>query len=220
MERIADNLFLLDGFPRYAINVYLMGDVLLDAGPRHAARRILTQLTGRPVTAHALTHAHPDHQGSSRAICTALKIPLWCPKDDADAMESGDYSKTLPVNWNTNLQHRFWTGPPHPVAKRLCEGDTVGDFTVIDAPGHSPGQVAYWRESDRVLILGAVVNGMNLITMRPGLHEPPKLFTVDPLRNRESACKLAVLKPEIICFGHGIPCRDGEAFQRFVTASR
>ena len=39
MHEIVPDLFVLRGFPLYAINVYLMGDVLLDAdasglGPR------------------------------------------------------------------------------------------------------------------------------------------------------------------------------------------
>jgi hydroxyacylglutathione hydrolase len=216
MQRIADELYLLDGFPKYAINIYLMRDVLLDAGTRYAGKRILRQLEGRTVTAHALTHAHPDHQGSSHEICEKLNIPLWCPEGDSDAMASGDFSKTSPQNWNITLQHRFWTGPAHPVARRLKEGDDVAGFTVIDAPGHSPGQVAYWRESDRLLILGDVLNGLNVLTGVPGLHEPPKLFTVDPARNRASARKLAALKPELICFGHGRPLRDAELFQQFV----
>ena len=99
----------------------------------------------------------------------------------------------------------------------MKEGDEVAGFTIIEAPGHSPGQVAYWRESDRVLILGDVLNGMNLITSVQGLHEPPSLFTVDPALNRASAKKLAALKPEVVCFGHGKPWRNPEKFQRFVA---
>lgn len=220
MTPVAQNVFLLDGFPRHAINVYLIGDVLLDAGTRHAARRILRQIGNRRISAHALTHAHPDHQGSSHAVCTKLDVPLWCPAGDADAMESGDFSRTSPLNWSIRLQHLFWTGPAHPVARRLSEGDVVGEFTVVEAPGHSPGQVAYWREPDRVLILGDVLNGMNLVTMAPGLHEPPVAFTVDPGMNRESARKLASLNPRVICFGHGRPWRDPDGFQEFVARLR
>lgn len=218
MLKIADGLYLLDGWPRNAINIYLMGDVLVDAGTKWARGRILRQLEGREVRAHALTHAHPDHQGASHAVCEALGIPLWCPEGDADAMESGDFSSTLPRNWNTGLQNLFWTGPAHPVARRLREGDEVGGFRVIDAPGHSPGQVAYWRERDRVLVLGDVLNGMNLITGRPGLHEPPLLFTVDPELNRRSIRKLAELHPETICFGHGPAMRGTTVFQEAVKA--
>src|SRR3954467_4219705 len=69
MKLIADDVYLLPGFPPNAINVYLVGDVLVDAATRHAGRRILRQIEGREVTAHALTHAHADHQGASHEIC-------------------------------------------------------------------------------------------------------------------------------------------------------
>lgn len=75
MRRIADGLHRLRGFPPNALNVYLMGDVLVDAASRHAHRRILGQLRGHRLAAHALTHAHPDHQGSSRRVCETLGVP-------------------------------------------------------------------------------------------------------------------------------------------------
>ena len=93
MIEIAPDLFILNGFPPYGINIYLMGDVLLDAGTRRARGRILAQLKEKSISAHALTHAHPDHQGASHAVCEKLNIPLWCGEGDADAMESGDWSQ-------------------------------------------------------------------------------------------------------------------------------
>ncbi len=218
MKRLADDLWLLDGFPPNGINVYVMGDVLVDAATRRATRRILRQLRGRPITAHALTHAHPDHQGASHAVCEKLGIPLWCGAGDADAMEQGTIAEQQPRSPINALADRVWTGPPHPVARRLREGDEVAGFTVLEVPGHSAGHVAYWREADRVLVLGDVLNGMNLLTARRGLREPPRVFTADPARNRESARRLGGLEPALVCFGHGPPWRDPAAFARFCVA--
>ena len=81
-------------------------------------------------------------------------------------------------------------------------------FKVLDAPGHSPGHVAYWRESDRALILGDVLFGMHPLLGIRQLREPPDFFTPDPAQNRESARKLAALEPALVCFGHGPPLRD------------
>src|SRR2546423_842511 len=83
----------------------------------------------------------------------------------------------------------------------------MGDV-VVDAPGHSAGHVAFWRESDRTLVLGDVLTNMDTITGVPGLHEPRPFFTPDPARNRESARRLAHLEPALVCFGHGAPLRD------------
>src|SRR3984893_4127954 len=161
MRELAEGVFMLSGRPPNAINVYLAGDVLIDAATRQAERRIMRPISGREVNAHALTHAHPDHQGSSHAICERLGVPLWCGQGDVPAMETlGGISNSQAPGWLNHLQQRFWTGPPHPVARALVEGDEVAGFTVLETPGHSPGQVAYWRESDRVLILADGLNHM------------------------------------------------------------
>ena len=218
MKELAEEVYLLRGFPPNAINVYLVGDVLIDAATRQAEKRILRQIAGRTLSAHALTHAHPDHQGSSHAICERLSIPLWCGRGDVPAMETlGGVASSQAPGWLNRLQARYWTGPPHPVARALSEGDEVAGFTVLEVPGHSAGHLAYWRESDRVLILGDVLNNMNLMTGIPGLHEPPRIFTPDPQRNRESARRLAALAPALTCFGHGPPVRDPGELADFVA---
>ena len=216
MKQIAEDVYLLAGFPPNGINVYLIGDVILDAGTRLDKGRILKQAQGRTVRAHALTHAHPDHQGASHAICEALNIPYWVSEGDADAAASGDLSRTMPPGPLSRISARSMGGPGHPVARQLKDGDFVGGFTVFETPGHSPGHVSYWRESDRVLITGDVVFNMSMVTGLPGLRQPPRLFSVDPKLNRESARRLASLRPETVCFGHGPVLANGTRFVEFV----
>ncbi len=218
MKELAPGLWQLRGFPPQGINVYLMGDVLVDAATKRAGRRILKQLEGRQVTAHALTHAHPDHQGASHEVCTALGIPFWVGERDADAAEDPRLiEERQPHTWLNGVIRRFWTGPGHPVDRQLREGDTVAGFTVLDVPGHSAGHVAFWRESDRVLVLGDVLNNMDVVTGRRGLYEPKRAFTPDPDRNRESIRRVAALRPELACFGHGPPLRDPAALAEFAA---
>jgi hydroxyacylglutathione hydrolase len=107
---------------------------------------------------------------------------------------------------------------PHPVERRLKEGDQVAAFTVLETPGHSPGHVAYWRESDRTLICGDVLFNLGLPTLRPGLREPYAALTPDPAKNRDSARRLAELRPSLVLFGHGPPLRDSDRFVRFVES--
>jgi glyoxylase-like metal-dependent hydrolase (beta-lactamase superfamily II) len=217
LRQLADDVYMLGGWPPNAINVYVLGDVLIDAATRRAERRIMRQIEGRGLSAHALTHAHPDHQGSSHAICERLGIPLWCGQGDVPAMEAPGLGATTPTGWSTFVQRRFWMGPPHPVARALVEGDEVGGFTVLESPGHSPGHVSYWRESDGVLIIGDALFNLNMLTGRPGLSEPPAAFTPDPARNRESVRRLAALRPRLVCFGHGPPLREPERLAQFVA---
>jgi glyoxylase-like metal-dependent hydrolase (beta-lactamase superfamily II) len=214
MRQLADDLYLLRGFPPNAINVYLAGDVVIDTGSRHAGKRILKQVKGRDISAVALTHVHPDHDGSAKQVCETLDVPLWVGENDVSLMENEPIQPTHPMQ---KLSSRAFEGPRHKVDKPLREGDTVAGFTVLDVPGHSPGHVAYWRESDRALILGDVLFGMHPLTGLRQLREPPDFFTPDPPLNRESARKLAALEPALVCFGHGPPERDTKRFTDFVA---
>ncbi len=204
--------------PRDLVNVYLAGDVLIDSGGRLGTQRLIRALKGHRVTAHALTHAHPDHQGASHAICEVFGAPMWCGRGDRDALESGDLTTLFPDSdsWIARLAGRL-AGPSHPVERVLVEGDRVADFEVIETPGHTPGHLAFWRERDRVLILGDVLFHRNPVTLRAGLVQPFEFATFDPDLNRKSAAKLASLEPAVVCFGHGEPLRDGARFRRFVA---
>lgn len=216
LRSFAPDAHILPSRPAHAFNSYLIGDVLIDAGTRWARRRLLRALEGHEVAAHAITHAHSDHQGASHAVCEQLGIPLWCPAGDADAMESGDLRDRSPAGSLVGrFQRRYWAGPAHPVAHRLVDGDEVGGFTVLETPGHSPGHMSLWRESDRTLIAGDVMFGRHPATGRPGLHEPPAMFTVDPARNRQNIRRLAALEPRVVTFGHGPPWHDTAALVRF-----
>ena len=218
MRELAECVRKLRGFPPNVMNVYLVGDVLVDAASRHAARRILRQLDGRPLGAHVVTHAHPDHQGATHAVCERRGAPLWAGERDADALEDGRVAERQPDHPMNRLSEWAFAGPPHPVALRLREGDAVAGFAVLDTPGHSAGHISLWRESDRTLLLGDVAFGCNPLTGVPGLHEPPDFFTPDPPRNRESLRRLGELGPALVLFGHGPPLRDPERFARFTAA--
>ncbi|MBL7992364.1 MAG: MBL fold metallo-hydrolase [Candidatus Kapabacteria bacterium] len=217
MRLIAPNVWQISGFPSNIINTYLIADgddvVLIDAGTRYMTNRILRTLKRffaeaehktKRLFAHALTHVHPDHQGASKAVCDSYGVPLWCGDLDAEPMERG-LANSPDAQGVLGLLMRVWSGSAHTVARRLQEGDMVAGFRVLDSPGHSAGHISFWREADKCLILGDVLNGMNLMTGLPGLNEPPVPFTTDVPQNRRSIRKLAALKPDIICFGHGAP---------------
>jgi glyoxylase-like metal-dependent hydrolase (beta-lactamase superfamily II) len=186
-----------------------MEDVLVDAATRHQAGSILKQLRGHPVSAHALTHAHPDHQGATHEVCTKLGIPLACGEGDVEAMEiEGEIVRRQPPHPINRFFYKVMAGPPHKVDRVLREGDEIAGFRVLEVPGHSAGHVAFWRESDRVLIAGDVFNNADPFTLLPGVREPKKFFTPDPARNRESMRRLAALEPALMVVGHGPPLRD------------
>jgi hydroxyacylglutathione hydrolase len=217
MKQLAPGIWRLDEFPRPLINVYQAEDVLIDAGRRWDAGRIRKQLAGHEISLLALTHVHPDHQGSAKAICDERGIPLACHADDVDAME-GRRQVAATSKPMARFFARLWQGPPRQVDRVLREGDEVAGFRVIHAPGHAPGHVIFWRESDRVAICGDVIRNISYVTMRSRLAEPPNDLTPDPAENRRSIRKLAELNPSLILPGHGPEVTDIAAFERFAAA--
>jgi hydroxyacylglutathione hydrolase len=221
VKELADGVWQVRGYRGQIpdlINEYVIEDVLIDAGTRHSGKRILRELKGHEINVHALTHSHADHQGASHEVCEALGIPYWVPERDADAAEDPELIRERQSNHPVQKLFLFlYMGPGHPVDRKLREGDEIAGFTVLDVPGHSAGHVAFWRESDRVLILGDVLTNIHQMTGLPGLHEPLPFLTPDPVENRRSAKKLAALEPKLVLFGHGRPLRDTRKFVQFIS---
>jgi glyoxylase-like metal-dependent hydrolase (beta-lactamase superfamily II) len=197
--------------PRDGLNAYLLGDVLVDAGVRRSGPRLLRALAGRPVAAHALTHAHADHAGASRQVADALGVPVWVGDADADAAAAG----ALPPEASRLLRALGGFAPVLP-ARRLRDGDELGHgFVALHVPGHSAGHLAFWRAADGTLVVGDVVFNMHPLTTVPGLREPPRAFSVDAARNRASLRRLAALAPALVLFGHGPPLADPARLRAF-----
>lgn len=219
MKNIAQEVYQIPLFPRNAINCYVIEDVLIDSGIRSSGSTVLKALKNKSITKHALTHAHADHQGSSKLICESLEIPLLCSEPEKAFAENGNvtFEYPNPNHFISKFQQNFWAGKGHPVSYTLKENDTIGGFTVIETPGHSKGHLSFFREKDGVLIVGDVMTNMNLLTTKVGLHEPPNLFTTNQEINRKSILKLASLKPKILCFGHGPVLINNGELEMFIN---
>ena len=179
MEIIAPDVHRIGLMPRDGLNAYLLGDVLVDAGLARSAEAIIKALVGRTVSEHVATHAHADHVGGSPKVIASLGLDgLAIGAGDAEAVltgraatRSGSLGRVV-----ARLGGRF---TPAAVTRELREGDEVGPgFRVLDAPGHSPGQIVLWRASDLLLIAGDV------LTKVLGLHESSVMLSVDLDRKR------------------------------------
>jgi glyoxylase-like metal-dependent hydrolase (beta-lactamase superfamily II) len=95
----------------------------------------------------------------------------------------------------------------------LPEDDSVPympGWTWLPTPGHTPGHISLWRESDSALIVGDAFittrqeSAYAVLTQKPELHGPPMYFTPDWQAARGSVVQLAALQPELVITGHGV----------------
>jgi hydroxyacylglutathione hydrolase len=220
-QRVAEGVWLLRGDLRRGMNIYFLEDqggvVQFDAGTKpmtRAAREAAERLGG--IKQVVLGHAHVDHRGTAASV----DAPVLCHPDEVADTESDDlfspYMDTsqlpfAPVRWIYPLLFRRWDGGPVKIAGTVDEGDQLAGFRVLHFPGHAPGLIGLWRQSDRVAIVSDVVYLVDSARLRP-LPEgeasvPHPAWAFDHARAKESVRRLAALEPRVLCTGHGEPLR-------------
>jgi glyoxylase-like metal-dependent hydrolase (beta-lactamase superfamily II) len=218
MNQLAEDVWQIPLVPRNLINAYLVGDVLVDAGMVIHGRKVVAAIAGRGVATHVLTHVHNDHAGGTKHVKETLGLPVWVGAGDAEALRTGKAIPPPSVPGGSLLSSAAGSPAVEP-DRELREGEELGHgFVVLETPGHSPGHLSFWRESDGTLICGDVFFGMNVFTGIYGLRQPPGIFTYDPPLNRRSERRLAELKPKLVLFGHGPPLREPAKLNDFVAA--
>jgi hydroxyacylglutathione hydrolase len=224
LESVADGVWLLRGDFRGAMNIYFLEDgdgvVQFDAGTksmRGKARKAAEELGG--LKRVVLGHAHADHRGTAGA----MGAPVLCHPDEVADAESDasiapymDLSQ-LPVAWVRRIYPfllRRWDGGAVKIDGTIGEGEQVAGFEVMHFPGHAPGLIGLWRESDRVAIVSDVVYLVDSARLKP-LPEgeasvPHPAWAWDHAKAKESLRRLAALEPRIVCAGHERPLRGDD----------
>ncbi len=212
---VAQGVWVVQGQPARC-NVYLLeedgGVTLFDAGARTMTRAVAAagaKLGG--IRRIVLGHGHTDHRGTA----PALGVPVLChPNEVQDAEGSGGFrywdphlaSLPTPHRQLHRLLHRYaWDGGPVHISGTLVEGDDVAGFKVIELPGHAPGQIGLWRESDRLALSSDCFYTLDIW----GRDCPPRLplqaYNYDTEQARASIRKLAELEPAAAWPGHAKP---------------
>ena len=230
------NAYLIDITP----NVPGHGWVLVDTGlralgslaiRRAAARRYGARSQPRAIV---LTHGHFDHAGSAQALAVEWDVPVFAhplelpyltgrseypPQDPTVGGALGMMSRAFPrgaIDLGRNL---------HPLA---ADGTLpfLPGWHAVATPGHTPGHLAFWRESDRVLLAGDALATMNqeswatTVTMPRTLRWPPAPMTTDWDAAGESIRRLAALRPRVLAAGHGLPLIGPDVPDALATFAR
>ncbi len=171
-----------------------------------------------------LTHGHFDHIGALEHLAQQWDAPVFAhPLEKPYLDGSASYPPPDPSVGGglMSLLSPLFPRSPIDVSSRLQmlpEDNSVPfmpGWKWIHVPGHTPGQVALWRESDRIIVAADAFittrqeSAYAVATQKPEMHGPPAYFTQDWQAARESVRKLAALQPELAVTGHG-PAMKGE----------
>jgi glyoxylase-like metal-dependent hydrolase (beta-lactamase superfamily II) len=204
--------------------------VVIDAGIPGFAKAIIKAAEerfgsrARPA-AIVLTHGHFDHVGSLEKLAERWDVPIYAHPLELPYLDgSASYPPPDPTvggGLMSLLSSLFPRGPIN-VARWLKELPSDGSvpgmphWQWIHTPGHTPGHVSLWRESDRLVIAGDAFittqqeSAYAVAVQRPEIHGPPMYYTQNWNDSHESVLKLAALEPEIAVTGHGPAIRGAE----------
>ncbi len=177
-----------------------------------------------PPNAIVLTHGHFDHVSAAKDLAEDWNVPVYAhpaewpyltgqaeypaPNWKAGGGAMSLMSPTLPKG-PIDLGGRLRPLPNEGSELSLAE---LPGWTLLRTPGHTPGHVSFFRESDKTLIVGDAFCTTKpesffeaSIAQTPELHGPPSYFTSDWEAAKESVRKLAALEPKVVAPGHGKP---------------
>jgi glyoxylase-like metal-dependent hydrolase (beta-lactamase superfamily II) len=221
------------------VNLYFYGEpgagdrswVLIDAGLPFTEGGIIDAAAerfgaGSRPAAIILTHGHFDHVGALPELARRWDAPVYAHELERPFLSGkSSYPPPDPAvgGGAMSLLSRFYPRGPIDLGDHLrtlpSDGGVPGmpGWRWVHTPGHTPGHVSLFRDSDRVLIAGdAFVTTKQesalgaFLQWDARVRRPPAYFTPDWQAARRSVETLARLRPETAATGHGLPMRGEE----------
>ncbi len=219
--------------PLSLVNLYFYGRagapdrfwVMIDAGLGWSKERILRAATdrfgrGSRPAAILLTHGHFDHVGTLPNLADYWDAPIYAHELEMPYLTGqSSYPPPDPAvgGGAMSFLSRLYPREPIDLGNRVrslpADGSVPGmaGWRWVHTPGHAPGHVSFFRETDRTLIVGDAFvtqrqeSAWAVLTMPQEVRRPPAYFTPDWETARHSVEILARLRPDIVATGHGVP---------------
>ncbi|MDM8176485.1 MBL fold metallo-hydrolase [Olivibacter sp. LS-1] len=211
------------------VNIVMIGEVgkegwvLVDTGMPKCADEMIAVARSRfdehPPAAIVLTHGHFDHVGNVVDLLThwpdvpvfahPLEFPYLTglqdyPEPDT-SVEGGMLAKLAAIypHESIDIKERLFPLPEDGQVPFLS------DWQWIHVPGHAPGQIALFREGDRLLLSADAIVTVRqdalykVLMQKKEINGPPRYLTTNWKAAYDSAVKLQQLRPALLIAGHG-----------------
>ncbi|MEW9700368.1 MBL fold metallo-hydrolase [Paenibacillus sp. SI8] len=165
-----------------------------------------------------VTHQDIDHFGGVAELLQDLSTKVYAHEMDRPYLDGtkhpikmdlrliGEHLKKLPEQIRKQVEHLCANPPKIVIDEELSDGqmlDVCGGITVIHTPGHTPGHICLYLNSNRTLVSADALESMNGKLKGPNPHNTPDMQSAI-----KSLSKLLSFKIDrIICY-HGGLCDD------------
>ncbi len=220
------------------VNVVMIGKpgdrrwVLIDAGMPNSGPELLRMAEDRfgkdnPPTCILLTHGHFDHVGGIVHLLEHWQVPVYAHPLEVPFLSGRAAYPEPDASVRGGLLAKIASIYPHEptdISEALCilpeDGSVPGlpAWRWLHVPGHSPGQVAFFRDADLLLIPGDAFvtvrqdSFYKVLLQAPEIAGPPRYLTTDWQAAWDSVKRLEELKPQTAVTGHG-PAMSGASLR-------
>jgi len=191
------------------VNCFLVreddGLTLVDTNLPGTASAILgaAQKLSAPIRRILLTHAHFDHTGSAGDLVAALPGVELLIGLREHRLLAGDFSLDAEESGKKLLGFARVNAKP---TQLLNDRDKIGSLQAISCPGHTPGHMAFRDVRDNSLIAGdsfTTQAGLVAAGVFSVVFPFPAWFSWNAALAADSAARLRLLNPSLLCVGHG-----------------
>ena len=200
-----------------------VGDwVLIDAGMPKSGKEIIKETKerfgGKAPKAILLTHGHFDHVGSITDLLEEWNVPVYAHALEFPYLTGKEAYPSPDTSVDGGLLAKISFIYPHgpvDISEKLLALPEDGSVPYLPGwrwlhvPGHSPGQVAFFREADGLLISADAFitvrqdSFYKVLLQKKEVNGPPRYLTTDWVAAFESVKKLQALSPQTVVSGHG-----------------